>query len=186
MKENRFKRSKLLLKNSSQPHLILQVYLILLAVIILSGGIFYFIGNQDLSKEYFQAHSTIKSTMELLLPTLIIVNVIALLAAFFLVVDFTHSIAGPIHRLKEISKKVADGDLTPVVKFRKKDNIQDLSAAIGNIVTGLNARLRQLEASVNKLDDLENKIKEIDQPKVKEELLAVHNEIQEEIRKFKL
>lgn len=187
-----FRRRKYFLKDSSQPALILKVYLMLIAVMFLSGAVFYFIGNKNLTREFFQAHSLIKTTMHLLLPALVIVNIIGLLFASFLVVFFTHSIAGPIHRLKILSDKIASGDLTLEVKFRQRDEIQELASVINNIIKGLNFRLRNFENSLYKLRGLSVKIKDIDKlPQneligLKDSLISVSNELEEKIKKFNL
>jgi len=134
MEAKKFKRKKRFIKNSSQPVLILRIYLILIFVMLASGAVFYFMGNQSLTKELFQAHSIIKNTMQLLLPGLILVNAIGLLGASLLVVVFTHSIAGPIYRLKMLSERIASGDLSVEVKFRSKDTIQELSDIMNTIL----------------------------------------------------
>lgn len=192
MEGKSFKRRKYFLKNSSQPVLILKVYLLLVVVMSLSGAVFYFIGNKNLTSELFQAHSVIKTTMQLLLPALILVNIIGLLGASSLVIILTHSIAGPIHRLKNLSEKIASGDLTLEVKFRKKDEIQELATVINNIIKGLNSRLKNFENSLYKLRGLSVKINDIDKLShgelisLKNSLVAVSEELEEKIKKFNL
>jgi methyl-accepting chemotaxis protein len=186
------KRRKYFLKNSSQPVLILKIYLILLVVMLLSGAVFYFIGNRNLTQEFFQAHSVIKTTMQLLLPALILVNVIGLLGVSFLVVAFTHSIAGPIYRLKDLSEKIAAGDLTVEIRFRRKDTIQELSVVINRLINGLNSRLRQLKESLYKLQKFSTKIEDLDKLSpselinLKDTFLSVSAELKEKIEKFKI
>ena len=158
MEAKKFKRKKRFIKNSSQPVLILRIYLILIFVMLASGAVFYFMGNQSLTKELFQAHSIIKNTMQLLLPGLILVNAIGLLGASLLVVVFTHSIAGPIYRLKMLSVRIASGDLSVEVKFRSKDTIQELSDIMNTILRGLSFRLKGFSSSVEKLKELSQKI----------------------------
>lgn len=192
MIEKAFKRKKYILKDSPQPALIIKVYLILLLVMSISGAVFYLIGNKQLTMEFFQAHSVIRNTMQLLLPAIILVNIIGLLGASFLVIFFTHSIAGPIYRLKNLSEKIASGDLTLEVKFRKKDEIQELAGVINNIIKGLNFRLRNFENSLYKLRGLSAKINDIDKLShselsgLKNTLISVSAELEEEIKKFKL
>lgn len=192
MEGKNFKRKKYFLKNSSQPVLILKVYLLLIVVMSLSGAVFYFIGNKNLTRELFQAHSIIKTTMQLLFPALLLVNIIGLLGASSLVIVLTHSIAGPIHRLKNLSEKIASGDLTLEVKFRKRDEIQELATVINNIIKGLNFRLKNFENSLYKLRGLSVKINDIDKLShselisLKNSLIAVSEELEEKIKKFNL
>lgn len=192
MKKKSYSRKQYLIKNSSQPELIFKTYLILLVVMLLSGGIFYFLGNRALTEEYFQAHSLLKTTMELLLPSLFLVGVIGLAGAFVLVVLFTHSIAGPIYRFRMLSERIARGDLTVKVSFRKRDSIQELAGALNQVIQGLNSRLRQTEGSLGKLKQLSQKVRGISQLSekelgdLKEDLLGVSTELELKMKDFKL
>jgi methyl-accepting chemotaxis protein len=187
-----FKRRKYFLRDSFQPKLIFKTYLILLSVMFVSGGIFYFVGNKNLTEEFFQAHSVIKTTMQLLLPALILVNLIGLLGASVLVIGFTHSIAGPIYRLKYIAEKIATGDLTLKVQFRKRDTVGDLAEIINTIIRGLNKRMKEFSTSLEKLSELSQEIDNIDRLsydellKFKKELLATSSQLLNKIERFKL
>ncbi len=186
------KRRRFFLKDSSQPTLILKVYMMLLVVMCSSGGVFYFIGNKNLTQEFFKAHSVIETTMQLLLPALVAVNLIALLVASFLVISFSHSIAGPVYRLKNLSGRIAKGDLTVVVKFREKDAIQELSKVINDIIMGLNSRLKNLEGSLTELGNLSDKVENMnalspeDLANLKDRILTVSSELEEKMKEFKL
>lgn len=192
MTKKTFKRKNYFLKDGPQPRLILRVYLIIIFAMLASGAVFYFIGNKNLTGELYQAHSVIKTTMQILLPALLLVAIIGLLGASFLVVSFTHSIAGPIYRLKSLSEKIANGDLSLEVKFRNKDTIGELSCIMNKITKGLNLRLREFSNSLYKLRNLSAKVNEIDRlpPRelagLRDMLLSVSAELEEEIKKFKL
>ncbi|PIQ89530.1 MAG: hypothetical protein COV72_02585 [Candidatus Omnitrophica bacterium CG11_big_fil_rev_8_21_14_0_20_42_13] len=192
MENKSFKRRNYFLKDSPQPGLIVKTYLILFIIMLVSGVVFYFIGNKNLSREFFQAHSVIKTTMHLLLPSLILINLIAILGSAFMVINFTHSVAGPIYRLKHISEKVANGDLTLKVHFRKKDTIHQLAEIINHIIKGLHLRLKEFDGSLAKLRDLSEQINNLDKlsydelAHLKKKLLAVSLEFEKEIEKFKL
>ena len=157
-----------------------------------SGAVFYFIGNKSLTNELFQAHSIIKSTMQLLLPGLILVNAIGLLGASLLVVVFTHSVAGPIYRLKALSEKIAGGDLSVEVKFRNKDTIQELSQIINSILRGLGSRIKGFSGKIEKLKNLSEKINDLNNlsqeelSSLKDALLSVSRELDEKIKEFTL
>jgi len=190
--ENQHKRKKYFLRDSSQIHLIIKTYLVLLFVILISGVIFYFIGNKSLSNEFYQAHSTIKKTMELLLPNLILVNFIGLLGAFMLVIVFTHAIAGPVYKIKQLSQKILEGDLTITIKFRKGDLIHELATIINQIIKEMNSRFKQIHASIKqgqklfpKIEDLENLSKQ-DLIALKKDLIIIHNNLNTSIDRIKL
>jgi methyl-accepting chemotaxis protein len=192
MKKKEFRRKRYFLKEGSQPALILKTYLILLAVMVVSGTVFYFIGRKNLTEEFFQAHSVIKNTMQLLLPALIAVNVVGFVAAFFLVLLFTHSIAGPVHRLKILSEKISQGDFAVDVRFRKGDSLKELVEIINKILNTFKSRIlsfqhasRGLGDEAEKIRNLENLSKE-ELRQLKEKLLAMNEAFHSEIKKIKL
>jgi len=192
MKKSKKLRRKYFLRDSSQPILILRTYVVVLFVIIVSGTIFYFIGNKSLANEYYQAHSTIKTTMELLLPYLFIVNIVGLLGSFVLVIMFTHAIAGPIYQLKRLGKRIVEGDLTGMVKFRQRDLIQELAVIINQIIKALNNRFKQFRAPIEKSKEILSKIEDLEKlsdselTALKKELLAIHQDLQQQMGQMKL
>lgn len=186
------KRKQYFLKDSSQPKLIVETYFILVLVMTLSGIVFYFIGNKNLAQEYFQAHSTLKSTMQMFLPALVIVNLAGLAAASFLVVKFTHSIAGPIAKLKNLSEKISGGDLSLQVQFRRTDLVPELAETMNAIIQGLNAQIKELKAPLEQLQKLLTKFETLNQPSaqelasLKEDLRKVSQNLREKIEQFHL
>ncbi len=192
MEEKMLHRKIYLLKNSSQPALILKTYAILVIVMLVAGAVFYFIGNKDLTREYFQAHSVIKTTMQLLLPALILVNFLGLLVAFLMVITFTHSIAGPVYQLKMLSQRLKDGDLTVNVRFRKGDALHELSDIINRIIAGLHEKFADIQVTEMKLRALSTRVRTDssassgDFEDIKKDLLSISNELEEKLRKIKL
>ncbi len=186
------KRKQFFLKDSSQPKLIVETYFILVLVMTLSGIVFYFVGNKNLAQEYFQAHSTLKSTMQIFLPALVIVNLVGLAAASFLVVAFTHSIAGPIAKLKNLSEKIASGDLSLQVQFRRTDLVPELAETMNAIIQGLNAQIKELKAPLEQLQKLLTKFETLNQPSqeewtaLKEDLHKVSQNLKGKIDQFQL
>lgn len=191
MEKTSYKRRTYFLKGSSQLGLILRVYLILLAVMALSGTVFYFVGNRNLTQEFFEAHSVIKTTMQLLLPSLILVNAVGLLGALALVVFFTHSITGPIHRLKTLSGRISEGDLTVEVKFRQGDAIHELSDIINAVIKGLNSRLHGWKRYLLELGGLADELRDSGYPSpaefdaMKRKLLVAVTKLEEELDRFR-
>lgn len=186
------KRKQYFLKDSSQPKLIVETYFILLLVMTISGVVFYFIGNKNLAQEYFQAHSTLKSTMNLFLPALVLVNLIGLAAASFLVVSFTHSIAGPIAKLKNLSEKISGGDLSLQVQFRRTDLVPELAETMNTIIQGLNSQIKELKPPLEQLQKLLTKFEALNQPSpeelssLKQELRKVSQDLKGKIEQFHL
>jgi len=155
-------RKQYFLPQGIQPKLIAKMYGIIIFAMALSGALFYFIGQKNLTEEYFEAHSIIKTTMEILLPSLIAVNLIALAVVGVVLVLFTHSIAGPLHRLRAVARDIARGIPAAPVTFRKSDAVAELSESINLIMNGLNRRSDELASGLRQLKTVSEKIDRMD------------------------
>ena len=115
----------------------------------------------------------------------------SLVGAAALVVFFTHSIAGPVHRLRSLANQISAGDLTVVAKFRKGDVLKELSQIIQIITQGFGLRLSKLSATASRLRQLQQTIGEIGSPsredflKIKESLASISSELEKELNQFK-
>jgi len=100
-------------------------------------GILYFFSNREIGDSMYSAHISIKQTRELLNGGVKIAGVVTffsvLVFGFWSVID-AHRIAGPMHRLLRLLNEVAAGDLTHEIKFRKRDEFQEIAAAADNVV----------------------------------------------------
>ncbi len=144
-----FKRRVYFISQGSQPHLILGIQVIYLLLVLFSGVVFYLVANQDLGDVYLSAHLKVENTMEILLPSLIALNVVGLIVASIVSVFFTHRIAGPVFRLTRIMREVGDGNLTNYAYFRDNDELKELSAAFDDMIVDLNRRLYSLRAQTD-------------------------------------
>ena len=88
-------------------------------------------------------------TLELLLPTLILLNLlnaVGLIATSVISVFFTHRIVGPVYRLRQIMRDVGNGNLSQFAQFRKDDELQELAAGFDEMIVGLNRRVYGLRS----------------------------------------
>jgi nitrogen fixation/metabolism regulation signal transduction histidine kinase len=113
--------------------------------LLISGTIFAIIANRDLRVAYFQAHLNIRSTLDILLPALFLVNLGGLVLGAVMSLIYTHRIAGPVYRLCRILKGIGQGNLAQMVKFRKSDELHELDDATTEMIVDLQNRLRSLQ-----------------------------------------
>jgi methyl-accepting chemotaxis protein len=66
---------------------------------------------------------------------------------------FTHRIAGPVYRIKEMLKRVQGGDLATDVKLRKNDYFQDLCEDLNGMIDQLRGDLVHFRQASQKLAD---------------------------------
>lgn len=192
--QQKFRRRKYFIKDSAQPRLIFKTYAVLVLVLILAGTLFYCAANRDLRENYFRAHLLLKTTMENLLPILIGVNCIALILAAFLIVRFTHKIAGPIYRLKRMAPRIANGDLSRDIKFRRTDEAKEIAEAVNQMIEGMRQKIAPLKKDINRISSTCEELLSMGQNQtLPSELLPVVKKLQitlkntkENLEKFKL
>ncbi len=128
-----------------QGEFILKFLLLLLvgtAVFVLAA---YLILNRRLGDTYYNAHIVVKSTGEILLPTLLALSgvFIVVLGAAALVITLyvSHHIAGPLFAIRRYLENVSRGDLDFKPKLRLKDQTTPLAESLAHALETLNARL---------------------------------------------
>lgn len=154
MTKQTYKRRTYLLLDSSQPRVLLMIEILFLVMLVISGIVLFVLFNQDLTSTYLQAHIRVRNVRDILLPTLVIVNVVALILSAILMLFYTHRIVGPVYRLCRILRQVGQGNLAQVTAFRQGDELKELERATGDMLTGLNERMRHLQSTARGADAL--------------------------------
>jgi len=100
----------------------------------------------------------VKSTADYILPGLLlgglIVGLLLAIAASIIVLFMTHRLAGPMYRFEKYAQKIGNGELTPDLKIRKKDQFQNMVSAFNNMTQGLSVGLLKVVGVSEKLDGL--------------------------------
>ncbi len=183
----RFRRRRYFLPNTSQPALLITAQIILLGLMLVTSVVFLLVANRDLTESYFAAHIAVRNVRDLLLPTLILVNLAGLLLGSLLLIFYTHRVAGPAYHLCRIMKKVSEGDLSQRVFFRKKDQLKELSAAANEMIEELNSRLRRMQQGVQELESQWQGLQsELPPTAAHKELATTIRRLKEEVEGFKL
>ncbi len=183
----RQRRRRYFLPNTSQPALLITAQIILLGLMLITSVVFLLVVNRDLTESYFSAHIAVKNVRDLLLPTLILVNLAGLLLGSLLLIFYTHRVAGPAFNLARVMQKVSEGDLSQRVFFRKKDQLKELSSAANHMIEELNSRLRRIHQDVGELENLWQGLQaELPATGAREEMAATLRKLKEEVEGFKL
>ena len=161
-------RKQFFLWESSQPRLLVGMEIIFLILLAASGSVFGIIAGRDLTSAYFKAHLAIRNTLEILVPSLIVINLLGLVTSVVLAVFFTHRIAGPVHRLCNILRQIGQGNLAQVVRFRKGDELHELDDAATEMIVSLQQRVRMMQTLSAELNhQIESTLGTVDQPEVR-------------------
>jgi len=128
-----------------QGEFILKFVLLLLigtAIFVLAA---YLILNRRLEDTYYSAHFAIKSTGEVLLPSLLALSAVFVvvlgLAAVVITLYVSHHIAGPLFAIRRYLENVSRGDLDFKPVLRLNDQTTPLADSLAHAVETLNSRL---------------------------------------------
>jgi methyl-accepting chemotaxis protein len=139
------RRRSLLVPGSSQRHWFLVITPILLALLLVSGVLFYVFAQRRLEEEYFKAHSQIRSVMEMLLPWMVGVYLAGLAAASGLTLLLSRRLAGPLVAIRRQLAAAREGDLEARVTLRRGDEYAELAAEINALLEAQGRRLQEAE-----------------------------------------
>ncbi|HWR97794.1 MAG TPA: methyl-accepting chemotaxis protein [Candidatus Methanoperedens sp.] len=120
-----------------------------LLLLLVGTGLFvlaaYVILDRRLEETYYSAHYTIKSTGEMLLPTLLALSavfVVVLGAAVIAVTLYvSHHISGPLFAIRRYLESIARGELDFQPKLRLDDQTTALTESLAQALETLNTRL---------------------------------------------
>jgi len=147
------KRRIYLVKKDFQLKFILKFCLILLAGVIVSTGLLFFLSQDTLTSSFQDSRLQIKSTGLAILPAVIDTNLFTLglviLAAIIVILFITHKIAGPLFRLEKELTRIGNGDLTGRITLREKDQITEIADSINKVADQLHQKVQEIQADVD-------------------------------------
>jgi HAMP domain-containing protein len=149
----RFRRRHFFLPRTSQPKLLLGAQLIFVGLVAITGLILLIVTNRDLTASYMSAHLAIKNVQEIILPTLVLVDLLGLILGAAVLLFYTHRIAGPVYRLCQILQHVSRGDLSQDVSFRQADYLQELAAAASRMMAQMRIRVGDMQKQASILEN---------------------------------
>jgi methyl-accepting chemotaxis protein len=90
--------------------------------------------------------------LPLTFSALLVSSLVILFALFY-----SHRIAGPLFNLKRMMQAVGQGKLTSFMQIRKNDEFHDVKNEFNEMVSGLKAKIIQLESEINKIPGMDKK-----------------------------
>jgi len=132
------RRKRYFVRDGDHQGILMIAGILLLVLILIASGMFYLIADRNLENATYRVHfDTLRHTMQMLLPWLVLVNLIGLIVVFLLAVFLTHRISGPVYHLISDLKMLGTGDLTVETKFRKHDRLKNVAGEFNAAVAGL-------------------------------------------------
>ncbi|MDD5773483.1 MAG: hypothetical protein PHX78_08490 [bacterium] len=188
--EAKLKRSNYFIKKTFQLKFIgVFLALIILGSMIL-GWVIYRITNQSLARAFYQSHLQIKSTWEILFPSVAVATLLAIFISgtisVVMVLIFSHKIAGPLFRFEKNLEEVAKGDLTVKTKLRDTDQLEMLADKLNILTKELNLRIKEIKTETEKLSECLQKTNYLDGSAKSKEIKDSLDHLDKIISQFKL
>jgi len=144
---NRRRFSSHLLHGDVRLRLVLDDTVFALVAALAAIGILYWLSNKQLGDSLYSAHLSIKETRDLLTNGVKIAGIVTFVAVLMFglwsVVD-AHRIVGPMHRLHRLLQEIEAGNLTHEIKFRRRDEFQEIAVAADAVVDRYAALLQEV------------------------------------------
>lgn len=155
-------RRTLFIDKRFQGEFILKFVLLLLV----GTGIFVLAAHQILNRRledtYYSAHFAIKSTGEMLLPTLLALSAVFIVvlgvATIIITLYVSHHISGPLFAIRRYLENISRGELGFQPKLRLKDQTAPLADSLTHALETLNSRLVAIRISADAVRESSAKI----------------------------
>jgi methyl-accepting chemotaxis protein len=165
-----YRRKQHFIKKGYQTRFILRFCLLVLVGAVISAVLLYVFAQGSLTSTYQHSRLTVRSTSTAILPAVIYTNLITLglitVATSFVVLYLSHRIAGPLYRFEKELTDIAEGDLTKVIRLRKKDEVTDMADSLNKMTASLRERLLELQ------EELDEAARLAEEEKASEELVG--------------
>jgi len=166
--------------------------------IVVSGIIFYLVSAQtEFRHDYGGIIASVsnyklivlrESLIIFLVFGILITGGIAVLSLFY-----SHKVAGPLYRVKQTTRDIANGRLNITIKFRKGDAIHPISDSLNKVTNNYRERLSRLEGALKELKaesaEFEVSLRRQDREKTMqstERLLSITKEAEDALKGLKL
>ena len=151
-------RRKLLnfsINRAMQFRMIGKISLILFASQLLSGLIFFYFSNQEISASFQMFHIKARNFLDFLLPVILAAVLISLIVGFLASLFFPKPIAGSLYRIEaDLGNVLASGDLRVQIKLREGDQAEALAAQVNTLLSDLRQRVGSSQQGLEKLQTL--------------------------------
>lgn len=178
--------------------LLMKIATLLTAGVVLSGTVFYLIARKILlSPSYGEIVANVEIYKDMVLSRSIFIyaifTILTLIGIVILSVIYSHRIAGPLQRVKAVSRELAKGNFDINVRLRKHDVIHPLADSINHMAEQYKARYTKLKDVTLKMAEnipaLEVAIRNGDRDLVDKVIISLSeasSEIEETLSKMKL
>ena len=159
---DKFPRRHFVTDFSLQMRYILVTFVILVAFLVISVWVVYMTGWSPLMEKLSQVYpqGRLSEILRMIYFRLMVGFLILLPVAILLTVLLSHTIAGPLVRIKRYLRLMARGefDLAPLV-LRPYDELKDVADLINQITSGMGPRFKERKSLVKSLQEMAQELR---------------------------
>ena len=154
----RFRRRHYFIKKDFQFKFILKFCLLILGGVLVSTCLLFLFSRDSLTSSFDQSRLVIEQTSFAILPALIYTNLITLglitLATIIITLFVSHKLAGPMFRFEADLERIGEGDLTKVIRLRKKDQLKDMAETLNRMTGKLHEKVTVIHGDIIRLSEM--------------------------------
>lgn len=154
----RFRRRHYFIKKDFQFKFILKFCLLILVGVIVSTCLLFLFSQDSLTSSFNQSRLVIKQTSVAILPAAIYTNLITLglitLATIIVTLFVSHKLAGPMFRFEADLEVIGEGDLTKIIRLRKRDQLKDIVETLNRMTGNLHDKVTGIHSDIVRLSEL--------------------------------
>jgi len=194
------RRRNYFINKKFQTRFILKFCILVLLTALISAFVIYHFSSRSVTTVFENSRLTIRPSTEFIMPGLILSSLISVvlvgIATIIVVLSISHKIAGPLYKLEDSLEKMAKGDVSFNISFRKGDEAKRLaevfntaSRGINNLIGNVKTESAHLDSAVIELKGLSEKLlkdEQVDFKKAIEKIEMVNNRLTEKLNKFRL
>lgn len=194
------RRKNYFIKKEFQTKFILKFCMLVILTALISAFVIYYFSSRSVTTIFENSRLTIKPSTEFIMPGLILSSLISVIlvgiATVVVVLFVSHSIAGPLYKLENSLERLANGDVSFNIQFRRKDEMKRLAQVFNVASQNLNSLISNAKAESVQLDSVIKELKTVVEKTPKEQqgnlsesiekLEIVKSHLSEKLNKFRL
>ena len=153
----RTRRKNYFIDKKFQTNFILKFCLFVAGAGILILAALYMLTKKATTVSFVNSRVVVQGTSDFLFPvliqTFIVGTVIVSIATIFFSLFVSHRIAGPAYRFKKIMSSLKDGDFSGECRIRRNDSLQDVAAAVSDMMANVRKVLASMNGSLARLKE---------------------------------
>lgn len=194
------RRRNYFIKKRFQSNFILKFCILVILAALISAFVIYHFSSQSVTTVFENSRLTIKPSTEFIMPGLILSSLISVIivgiATIVVVLFMSHRIAGPLYKFESSLERIASGDVSFDIYFRRGDEAKRLaevfnvaSQCLRNLISDVKAESTQLSSAIHELKTLIEKLPREQREGLKKatrKLEIANGRVNEKLNRFRL